>query len=148
MECDGIYKALQDYRAKKEELRKDYERKKNELENNFINDNKAIELILEKEILRNILNKKNLMEFLDKKEKECCQKLIEKEKELEEVNNIKKMFNLDKVKYLGPNKSNSAESMELEGQDNGEDIMKKYSDEAENNQGKKEKNEKSKDKLI
>lgn len=77
------------------------------------------------------------MEFLDKKEKECDEKLAQENKELEEVNNLKKMFNLDKAKYLGPNKGNSNESMEHESQGNEEDIMKKDSDEAAKGKGKK-----------
>lgn len=138
MECDGIYQAFLDYRAKKEDLRKNYEKQKKALENNFINDNKAIEQHLEKEILKNIHSKKNLMEFIDKKEKECSERLAQREKELEELNNLKKMFNLDKVHYLGPKKINSDESMELESQGNGEDIMKKDS----KDKGKKENMEK------
>lgn len=66
MECDRIYKAFQDYRAKKEELEKNYENQKKELENKYSKDNKAIEQLLEKEIMKYMHNNKNLMEFLDK----------------------------------------------------------------------------------
>jgi len=132
MECDRIYKAFQDYRAKKEELEKNYENQKKELENKFSKDNKAIEQLLEKEIMKYMHNNKNLMEFLDKK-------ISQKEKELDEVNSIKKMFNLDKINDLGDNKSNSNESMELESQGNGEDIMKKDSDETVNGLDQKNK---------
>lgn len=49
------------------------------------------------------------------------------------------MFNLDKINDLGDNKSNSNESMELESQGNGEDIMKKDSDETVNGLDQKNK---------
>ena len=93
MKKDDIYVAFTLYKNKRQELDNKYSDLRRDLEKKYNREIEALESDFELCIQQYINNKKDLLNYLDKLEKEKEVELGEKRKDLEQIKGLKKSFN-------------------------------------------------------
>ena len=139
MKKDDIYVAFTLYKNKRQELDNKYSDLRRDLEKKYNREIEALETDFELCIQQYINNKKDLLNYLDKLEKE-------KEKDLEQIKGLKKKFQLDGITTSQIKKKSPSISMDVENPES--DIIKpKFTEEpdkSDNHKNDKEKSENGK----
>ena len=139
MKKDDIYVAFTLYKNKRKELDNKYSDLRRDLEKKYNREIEALETDFELCIQQYINNKKDLLNYLDKLEKE-------KEKDLEQIKGLKKKFQLDGITTSQIKKKSPSISMDVENPES--DIIEpKFTEEpdkSDNHKNDKEKSENGK----
>ncbi len=135
MKKDDIYVAFTLYKNKRKELDNKYSDLRRDLEKKYNREIEALETDFELCIQQYINNKKDLLNYLDKLEKE-------KEKDLEQIKGLKKKFQLDGITISQIKKKSPSISMDVENPES--DIIEpKYKEEPDKSDNHKKDKEKS-----
>lgn len=139
MKKDDIYVAFTLYKNKRKVLDNKYSDLRRDLEKKYNREIEALETDFELCIQQYINNKKDLLNYLDKLEKE-------KEKDLEQIKGLKKKFQLDGITTSQIKKKSPSISMDVENPES--DIIEpKFTEEpdkSDNHKNDKEKSENGK----
>jgi len=146
MKKDDIYVAFTLYKNKRKELDNKYSDLRRDLEKKYNREIEALETDFELCIQQYINNKKDLLNYLDKLEKEKEVELGEKRKDLEQIKGLKKKFQLDGITISQIKKKSPSISMDVENPES--DIIEpKFTEEpdkSDNHKNDKEKSENGK----